>query len=127
MAIDAGLNAGLITDTQARECGADLSRGRVAAETGFSADANGASKCVEGGAIAEPIITVNLVGGIVIGVLESGMDISEAMITYALLTIGDGLAAQIPARLMAMATGMIVTRSNASADMGSIASQQLTQ
>lgn len=123
MAIDADLNAGLITDSQARE-----RRAEVAAEADFYGAMDGASKFVKGDAIAGLIIIIiNLVGGIAIGMLQRGMGISEALNTYALLTIGDGLATQIPALLMAVSTGMIVTRSNASSDMGSTASKQLAQ
>ncbi|WP_411730570.1 flagellar biosynthesis protein FlhA [Paeniglutamicibacter sp.] len=123
MAIDADLNAGLITDTQARE-----RRAEVAAEADFYGAMDGASKFVKGDAIAGLIIIIiNLVGGIAIGMISRGMGISEALNTYALLTIGDGLATQIPALLMAVSTGMIVTRSNASTDMGSTASKQLAQ
>ena len=123
MAIDADLNAGLITDTQARERRAD-----VAAEADFYGAMDGASKFVKGDAIAGLIIIIiNLVGGIAIGMVQRGMGVGEALNTYALLTIGDGLATQIPALLMAVSTGMIVTRSNASSDMGSTASAQLAQ
>ncbi|MHA7240834.1 flagellar biosynthesis protein FlhA [Arthrobacter sp. TMS1-12-1] len=123
MAIDADLNAGLITDTQARE-----RRAEVSAEADFYGAMDGASKFVKGDAIAGIIIIViNLVGGIAIGMLQDGLPISEALTTYGLLTIGDGLVTQIPALLMAVSTGMIVTRSNAEADMGSTAAQQLGQ
>ncbi|WP_417215281.1 flagellar biosynthesis protein FlhA [Arthrobacter sp.] len=123
MAIDADLNAGLITDTQARE-----RRAEVAAEADFYGAMDGASKFVKGDAIAGIIIIIiNLVGGIGIGMIQRGLDVGEALNTYALLTIGDGLATQIPALLMAVSTGMIVTRSNAASDMGSTASKQLSQ
>jgi flagellar biosynthesis protein FlhA len=123
MAIDADLNAGLITDEQAKS-----RRAEVSSEADFYGAMDGASKFVKGDAIAGIIIIViNLVGGIGIGMLQRGMEIGEALETYALLTIGDGLVTQIPALLMAVATGMIVTRSNASEDMGTTASQQLTQ
>ncbi|MCC3270917.1 flagellar biosynthesis protein FlhA [Arthrobacter sp. zg-Y809] len=123
MAIDADLNAGLITDTQARE-----RRAEVSAEADFYGAMDGASKFVKGDAIAGLIIIIiNLVGGIAIGMLQRGMDIGESVGTYSLLTIGDGLVTQIPALLMAVSTGMIVTRSNAEADMGSTASAQLSQ
>ncbi|MFJ6417453.1 flagellar biosynthesis protein FlhA [Paeniglutamicibacter sp. NPDC091659] len=123
MAIDADLNAGLITDSQARE-----RRAEVAAEADFYGAMDGASKFVKGDAIAGVIIIIiNLVGGIAIGMVQRGMGVGEALNTYALLTIGDGLATQIPALLMAVSTGMIVTRSNASDDMGSTASAQLAQ
>ena len=123
MAIDADLNAGLITDTQARE-----RRAAVSAEADFYGAMDGASKFVKGDAIAGIIIIIiNIVGGIAIGILQRGLSITEALDTYALLTIGDGLVTQIPALLMAVSTGMIVTRSNAESDIGSTASAQLTQ
>jgi flagellar biosynthesis protein FlhA len=123
MAIDADLNAGLITEEQARE-----RRASVSAEADFYGAMDGASKFVKGDAIAGlVIIIINIIGGIAIGMIQRGMEIGEALETYALLTIGDGLVTQIPALLMAVSTGMIVTRSNAEADMGSTASQQLSQ
>ncbi|MDJ0325264.1 flagellar biosynthesis protein FlhA [Cryobacterium sp. PH31-AA6] len=123
MAIDADLNAGLITDNQARE-----RRAEVSAEADFYGAMDGASKFVKGDAIAGIIIIIiNLIGGIGIGMIQRGMEISEAMSTYSLLTIGDGLVTQIPALLMAVSTGMIVTRSNAESDIGTTASAQLTQ
>lgn len=123
MAIDADLNAGLITDVQARE-----RRAEVAAEADFYGAMDGASKFVKGDAIAGlVIIIINLIGGIAIGIVQHGMDIEEAVSTYSLLTIGDGLVTQIPALLMAVSTGMIVTRSNAETEMGQAATAQLGQ
>ncbi|MCZ2403301.1 FHIPEP family type III secretion protein [Paenarthrobacter sp. Z7-10] len=123
MAIDADLNAGLITDVQARE-----RRAEVSAEADFYGAMDGASKFVKGDAIAGIIIIViNIVGGIAIGMAQRGLSITDALNTYALLTIGDGLVTQIPALLMAVSTGMIVTRSNAESDMGTTASAQLGQ
>lgn len=123
MAIDADLNAGLITDAQARE-----RRAEVAAEADFYGAMDGASKFVKGDAIAGlVIIIINLVGGIAIGMVQHSMAIDEAVSTYSLLTIGDGLVTQIPALLMAVSTGMIVTRSNAETEMGSEAFAQLGQ
>ncbi|MUK01409.1 flagellar type III secretion system protein FlhA [Vibrio cholerae] len=123
MAIDADLNAGLVTDTQARE-----RRAEVSAEADFYGAMDGASKFVKGDAIAGIIIIIiNLVGGIAIGMVQDGLPVAEALSTYGLLTIGDGLVTQIPALLMAVSTGMIVTRSNAEADMGSTAAAQLGQ
>lgn len=123
MAIDADLNAGLITDTEARE-----RRAEVSAEADFYGAMDGASKFVKGDAIAGiVIIVINLVGGVAIGMIQRGMEIVDALNTYSLLTVGDGLVTQIPALLMAVATGMIVTRSNAEADMGTAASDQLSQ
>jgi len=123
MAIDADLNAGQLTDAQARE-----RRAEVAAEADFYGAMDGASKFVKGDAIAGVVITlINLVGGIAIGMLSHQMAAGEAVNTYSLLTIGDGLATMIPSLLMAVSTGMIVTRSNAESDMGSSASKQLAQ
>ncbi|RAX17003.1 flagellar type III secretion system protein FlhA [Pseudarthrobacter sp. AG30] len=123
MAIDADLNAGLITDAQARS-----RRAEVSAEADFYGAMDGASKFVKGDAIAGIIIIIiNFIGGIAIGVLQRGMDVGDALGTFGLLTMGDGLVTQIPALLMAVSTGMIVTRSNAEEDMGRTASSQLMQ
>ena len=123
MAIDADLNAGLLTDTQARE-----RRAEVSAEADFYGAMDGASKFVKGDAIAGIIIIViNFVGGIAIGMVQRSLSIGDALNTYGLLTMGDGLVTQIPALLMAVSTGMIVTRSNAESDMGRTASTQLLQ
>ena len=123
MAIDAELNAGMISEQQAKE-----RRAEVAAEADFYGAMDGASKFVKGDAIAGIIIIIiNIVGGIALGMLQRGMDIGEAVETYTLLTIGDGLVTQIPALLMAVATGMIVTRSTSDQEMSSQASKQLSQ
>ena len=123
MAIDADLNAGLLTDSQARE-----RRAEVSAEADFYGAMDGASKFVKGDAIAGIIIIIiNFVGGIAIGMVQRGLEIGDALNTYGLLTMGDGLVTQIPALLMAVSTGMIVTRSNAESDMGRTASTQLLQ
>ncbi|MBP1239995.1 flagellar biosynthesis protein FlhA [Frigoribacterium sp. PvP120] len=123
MAIDADLNAGLITDEVAKQRRADVS-----AEADFYGAMDGASKFVKGDAIAGIlIIVINLIGGIAIGVLQNGMEPADALGHYGLLTIGDGLVTQIPALLMAVSTGMIVTRSGADSDMGSQAAAQLGQ
>lgn len=123
MAIDADLNAGLITEDEARARRADVS-----AEADFYGAMDGASKFVKGDAIAGIIIIViNLIGGIAIGVLSQGKSIEDAVNTYSLLTIGDGLATQIPALLMAVATGIIVTRSNSDSDMAADSWKQLSQ
>lgn len=123
MAIDADLNAGLITDTEARE-----RRAEVSSEADFYGAMDGASKFVKGDAIAGIlIIVINIIGGISIGMISRGMELGDAVSTYTLLTIGDGLVTQIPALLMAVSTGMIVTRSTADADMGSTAGTQLAQ
>jgi flagellar biosynthesis protein FlhA len=124
MAIDADLNAGLISEDQARTRRAEISR-----EADFYGAMDGASKFVKGDAMAAVIITaINLVGGIVIGMLQRKLGLSEAAHQYSLLTIGDGLAAQIPALLISVATGIIVTRAASDRDLGSdIANQILTQ
>ncbi|AXL12276.1 flagellar type III secretion system protein FlhA [Microbacterium foliorum] len=123
MAIDADLNAGLITDVEARR-----RRAEVAAEADFYGAMDGASKFVKGDAIAGIVIVViNFVGGILIGMVQHGMEMGDALETYSILTIGDGLVTQIPALLMAVSTGMIVTRENAETEMGQAAGRQLMQ
>ncbi len=124
MAIDADLNAGLITDDEARERRATIGR-----EADFYGSMDGASKFVKGDAMAAVIITaINLIGGIVIGMLQRHLSFGEATQQYSLLTVGDGLAAQIPALLISVATGIIVTRAASDRDLGSdIASQILGQ
>ncbi|MGZ4310480.1 MAG: flagellar biosynthesis protein FlhA [Solirubrobacteraceae bacterium] len=124
MAIDADLNAGLITDEQARE-----RRKEIAREADFYGAMDGASKFVKGDAMAAVVITaINLIGGIVVGMLQHHMGFGPASKHYSLLTVGDGLAAQIPALLISVATGIIVTRSGSERDLGSeIATQILGQ
>ncbi len=124
MAIDADLNAGLITDDVARFRRAEISR-----EADFYGAMDGASKFVKGDAMAAVIITaINLIGGVVVGMLQHGLGFEEATQHYSLLTVGDGLAAQIPALLISVATGIIVTRAASDRDLGSdIAGQILSQ
>ena len=123
MAIDADLNSGLITEEEARR-----RRKEVGAEADFYGAMDGASKFVKGDAIAGIVIVlVNILGGIVMGVVMHGQAIGDAVNTYTLLTIGDGLTAQIPALLMAVSTGMIVTRSNSESELGRDAGAQLAQ
>ncbi|MBA2955762.1 flagellar biosynthesis protein FlhA [Nocardioides sp. MAH-18] len=115
MAIDADLNSGLIDEDQAR-----TRRAEVHAEADFYGAMDGASKFVKGDAIAAIIITlVNLIGGFAVGVGQMGMPMGEAVTTYSLLSVGDGLVSQIPALLLSVATGLIVTRSTNDRDMGS--------
>ncbi|MEX2290973.1 MAG: flagellar biosynthesis protein FlhA [Mycobacteriales bacterium] len=115
MAIDADLNSGLIDEDTARQRRAD-----VAAEADFYGAMDGASKFVKGDAIAGILITtINLFGGFLIGVAQRGMPMSEAISTFSLLTIGDGLVTAIPALLISVASGLIVTRSATHGDMGS--------
>ncbi|PKF51184.1 flagellar biosynthesis protein FlhA [Enterovibrio nigricans] len=122
MAIDADLNAGLIDQETARS-----RRKEVANEADFHGSMDGASKFVRGDAIAGMLILfINLIGGVSIGVFDHGMTGSEAMRTYALLTIGDGLVAQIPSLLLATAAAIIVTRINDSDnDMSETVRKQL--
>jgi flagellar biosynthesis protein FlhA len=124
MAIDADLNAGLITDDEARGRRSEIGR-----EADFYGAMDGASKFVKGDAMAAVIITaINLIGGIVVGVAQHQMSFGEATQHFSLLTVGDGLAAQIPALLISVATGIIVTRSASERDLGSdIATQILRQ
>lgn len=116
MAIDADLNAGILTDEEAKQRRQD-----VAAEADFYGAMDGASKFVKGDAIAGLVITlVNLIGGLVVGVVQQGMDIGDAVVTFSLLTVGDGLVAQIPALLVSISSGLIVTRSaGETGDLGS--------
>jgi flagellar biosynthesis protein FlhA len=115
MAIDADLNAGLIDEEEARRRRAD-----VTAEADFYGAMDGGSKFVKGDAIAAVIITIiNLVGGFVIGVAQRGMSFTDAISTYSLLSVGDGLVSQIPALLLSVATGLIVTRATTNGTMGS--------
>jgi len=114
MAIDADLNAGLIGEAEAR-----ARRREVAREADFYGAMDGASKFVRGDAVAGLVITgINILGGFAVGVLQKGMPAAEAAQTYTVLTIGDGLVAQIPALLVSTAAGIVVTRTGAAADMG---------
>src|SRR5919107_5451559 len=124
MAIDADLNAGQITDEQARN-----RRKEIADEADFYGAMDGASKFVKGDAMAGVLITaINLLGGIVIGVVQQGMPFGEAANHFSLLTVGDGLCAQIPALLISIATGIIVTRTASEDDLGNdIAGQVFRQ
>jgi len=115
MAIDADLNAGLIDADQAKE-----RRGDVANEADFYGSMDGASKFVKGDAVAGMLILIiNILGGLAIGMVQHDLDFSRAIEVYALLTIGDGLVAQIPSLLLSTATAIIVTRNNNKENMGS--------
>jgi len=106
MAIDADLNAGLIGEDEARK-----RRSTIAEEADFFGSMDGASKFVRGDAVAGILIMfINVVGGLFVGVLQHDLDIGAAAKTYTLLTIGDGLVAQIPALIISIAAGMVVTR-----------------
>lgn len=120
MAIDADLNAGLIDETEARR-----RREQIAQQADFYGAMDGAAKYVRGDAVAGIVITViNIVGGFVIGMAQQGMGAGEALRTYTLLTIGDGLVAQIPALIVSTASGLLITRSDAQKNLSrDIASQ----
>lgn len=122
MSIDADLNAGMITEEQARE-----RRKNLQSEADFYGAMDGASKFVKGDAIAGIIITIiNILGGIIIGILMNGMDATQAAATYTQLTIGDGLVGQIPALLISTASGILVTRSGSDENLGTQLTSQLT-
>ncbi len=121
MAIDADLNAGLVDEAEARQRRSDVSR-----EADFYGAMDGASKFVRGDAIAGLIITaVNIVGGLVIGTTQLGMDLGEAAGTFTLLSIGDGLVSQIPALLISTAAGLIVSRASGEGDVAGEVREQL--
>jgi flagellar biosynthesis protein FlhA len=121
MSIDADLNAGMISEQEARQ-----RREKVAREADFYGAMDGASKFVKGDAIAGLIIVViNLLFGMVIGVVQQGLDISEAAQRYTLLTVGDGIVSQIPALLISTATGIVVTRAASDSNLGGDIMKQL--
>jgi flagellar biosynthesis protein FlhA len=121
MAIDADLNAGLITQDEAR-----TRRAEVRAEADFYGSMDGASKFVRGDAVAGILILfINILGGLAIGTIGHGLAIGDAGRTYTLLTIGDGLVAQIPALLLSTAVALIVTRMSRAQDMGGELGKQL--
>lgn len=121
MAIDADLNTGLITEEQARE-----RRSKIQREADFYGAMDGASKFVKGDAIAGIIIVViNIVGGFIIGVLQRGLPLTDALSIYTILTVGDGLVSQIPALLISTATGITVTRAASDTDLGHEVSLQI--
>ncbi len=122
MSIDAELNAGHISETEARK-----RRRQIESEADFYGAMDGASKFVRGDAIAGIIITmINIIGGLAIGVIQKGLDVSSAAKYYTMLTIGDGLLTQIPALVISTAAGIIVTRSsNTGKDVGEEVTGQL--
>ncbi len=118
MAIDADLNAGLIGEDEARKRRAEISE-----EADFYGSMDGASKFVRGDAVAGIIIMlINLIGGLIVGMAQHGMGLADAASRYTLLTIGDGLVAQVPALVISTAAGMVVSRVSSSSDL----SEQLT-
>ncbi len=113
MAIDADLNTGAITDKEARE-----RRDKIQQEASFFGAMDGATKYVKGDATAGLIITViNLVGGLLMGVISGGMNVTEALNKYALLTIGDGLVSQIPSLMISLSTGILVTKASKDSEL----------
>ncbi len=121
MAIDADLNAGLIEQDEARR-----RRTEISDEAEFYGSMDGASKFVRGDAVAGILILlINIIGGLAIGLLQHDLSFSQAARNYTLLTIGDGLVAQIPALLLSTAAGIIITRVSSSQDMGEQVLQQL--
>ncbi len=121
MSIDADLNAGLITDEQARTRRREIER-----EADFYGAMDGASKFVKGDAIAGIIITlINILGGLTIGMVQKGLPFNQALNRYTLLTVGDGLVSQIPALLVSTAMGILVTRAASESNLGHDLTQQL--
>ncbi|APJ10897.1 flagellar biosynthesis protein FlhA [Bacillus safensis] len=121
MSIDADLNAGMLTESEARN-----RREKVAREADFYGAMDGASKFVKGDAIAGIIIVIiNIIFGIIIGMLQQGMSIQESASHFTLLTVGDGIVSQIPALLISTATGIVVTRAASNGNLGSDITGQL--
>ncbi|MBQ6994889.1 MAG: flagellar biosynthesis protein FlhA [Lachnospiraceae bacterium] len=121
MAIDADLNTGAITDAQAKE-----RRQKLQDEASFFGSMDGAVKYVKGDAVAGLIITgVNIVGGIVMGVIRQNMEFGAALDKYTILTIGDGLVSQIPSLLISLSTGILVTKGSKEADFGTVLVKQM--
>lgn len=121
MAIDADLNTGAITDTEARE-----RREKIQSESSFFGAMDGATKYVKGDAITGLIITfVNIIGGVAMGMLRQGLPMGEALNKYTILTIGDGLVSQMPSLMISLATGILVTKVSKEADLGDVLVKQL--
>tara|TARA_A100001015_G_scaffold22087_1_gene25046 strand:+ start:8573 stop:10657 length:2085 start_codon:yes stop_codon:yes gene_type:complete len=121
MSIDADLNAGLLDADQARERREELSK-----ESNFFGSMDGANKFVKGDAIAGIIIVIiNIVGGIIIGTAQQGLSVGDAVTTFSRFTVGDGLVSQLPALLIAIATGLVVTKSASAESLGSDVKEQI--
>ncbi len=121
MAIDADLSAGMISEEQAKE-----RRAEVEAESGFYGSMDGASKFVKGDAVASLLITgINIIVGLGIGVFSHGVPVAEAFRTYTVLTAGDGLVSQIPALIVSVAAGMLVSKGSARGKTGNALGEQL--
>lgn len=122
MSIDADLNSGLIDETMAKQRRQDLQ-----SEADFYGSMDGASKFVKGDAVAGIIITViNIIAGIIIGVMQKDLSVGDAALKYVQLTVGDGLVSQVPALLISTASGILVTRSGNNENFGKSLSRQLT-
>ena len=123
MAIDADLSSGMITEQQARE-----RREKIQRESDFYGSMDGATKIVKGDGVMSLITTaINLVGGSIIGILQSGQPIGTVLSTYSIATVGDGLVGQIPSLLISVSTGMIVTRAVSEGSLHEDVSKQFTQ
>ena len=121
MSIDADLNAGIISDQEARQ-----RREKVSRESDFYGAMDGASKFVKGDAIAGIIIVIiNLIFGIIIGMVQQGLPLADAAVRYSMLTVGDGIVSQIPALLISTATGIVVTRAASEGNLSSDIVEQL--
>jgi len=121
MSVDADLNAGLINEAEAR-----VRRQEIAKEADFYGAMDGASKFIRGDAVAGVVITlINIIGGLTIGIFQLGLEPMEALQTYTLLTIGDGLVTQIPALVVSTAAGIVVTRAASESDFGRAFAGQL--
>jgi len=122
MSIDAEMNSGVITEAEALE-----KRERIQKDADFYGSMDGASKFVRGDAVAGIFITVvNVIGGILIGYFQRDLTMTEALQTYTILSIGDGLVSQIPAIIVSIAAGILVTRSSEESDLGEFVGRQLT-
>lgn len=122
MAIDADLNAGLINDDDARR-----RRSEITKEADFYGAMDGASKFVRGDAVAGILITlINVIGGFIIGMAQEGLPLTEAIRRYTLLSVGDGLVTQIPALIVATASGILVTRAAGDSNLGAEMTKQMT-
>ena len=123
MAIDADLSSGMITEQQARE-----RREKIQRESDFYGSMDGATKIVKGDGVMSLITTaINLVGGSIIGILQSGQPVATVLSTYSIATVGDGLVGQIPSLLISVSTGMIVTRAVSEGSLNEDVSKQFTQ
>jgi len=122
MAIDADLNAGMISEEQAKQRRQDVAR-----EAEFYGSMDGAAKFVRGDAVAGLIITaINLIAGIIIGTAQQGMSMGDAINVYSILTVGDGLVSQIPALIISTAAGIVITRAGSGATMSTEITDQFT-